>query len=381
MKSYLHIIRKYIVIVLTLSLTACNLVTQEFNASGASSAMISPQPGAIYTLGDAIPLEAIARFPNRMSVESFTFYADAIFAGETTLTDSFSTTHAFSTIVEWTPEEAGEYMLQVNATLSNGDVEVSNPIRVCVLDISFDGIDARPPYGFSGPCEIPVSLLDPTATISMIADASPSSVGFGNSTCQSTPPTSISFHATVTDAAHRVAFVIVQYSMYDRGVNFSLALTPSSSSGADTIYTGSTEELDGLLGGNPADGIPPSGGIVWTARAYNGAGSVILTDGPHTIPAAPCIAPEVPTPRPLIIAPTDTIVPAQPASTETLVPSESTCPPGTYFAPGKKVCVAIEIQPTQKNGGDGGESNSCTPPPAGCPFGESWDTKTCKCHQ
>jgi hypothetical protein len=211
----------------------------------------------------------------------------------------------------------------------------------------------------------------------MTATASPDNLAFFATGCPSrVPPSTISFQAVVTDPADLVAFVIVDYVLSVGGDHDSLSLNRTSSlPTGEKVFTGTTEDLAAWLAFQMVDGsgAPVAGEIDWTAYAYGRDGSILATDGPHIISAAPCTPLIIFSPQPLIFVPTPTSTPA----------SDRDCPPGTYFAPATSRCIQIQIVPTKPGGGESGGGNDCSSygNASNCTTnGCSWDKPTSSCH-
>jgi hypothetical protein len=146
------------------------------------------------------------------------------------------------------------------------------------------------------------------------------------------------------------------------------------------IFEGTT-----ALRPNPGFIFGDAGGIItWTAQAIGRDGAVLVTDGPHEIPASPCApavplsAPFTPTPAAAKTPPTPAVTKTPPA-TATWTPSAENCPPGTYYSPNINQCIAIEIIPTKPGPAEDcsafGNKGNCRR--NGC----SWDDKAGICTQ
>jgi hypothetical protein len=338
--------------------------------------LMSNPPGyAVAGLGETVVLTADT-YGSRV-VPSIVFIADGLVVGEVASPRSWG--DGYSADVSWVPAAAGEYQVQALAGPA-----ISPAIRICVIDFAIPISDSDwhiDPYGYTGPCPIPAAAAGGVpGAISMGTRASPESIIYSTvsetgETCAGTD--AIAFQATVNDPPLNVGLVIVDVSVYGSAggrypgetLSETVVLTPHSTSNpAITIHEGSagsalhTYFVARFLGDAPGE-------IEWTARALDRSGAVLLTDGPHTIPAEPCrtvplIAPFSPTQ-----APTATLT-ATPAS-------EKDCPPGTYFAPATNRCIPIQIVPRgPEEDGDGG---ACVPPPGGCTPNEYWSSATCSC--
>jgi hypothetical protein len=117
------------------------------------------------------------------------------------------------------------------------------------------------------------------------------------------------------------------------------------------------------------------GSITWTAQAIGRDGAILVTDGPHDIPASPC-APAVPLSAPFTPTPAATKIPVP---TATWTPSPENCPAGTYYSPNINQCIAIQIIPTKPGPAEDcsafGNKGNCRR--NGC----SWDDKAGICVQ
>jgi hypothetical protein len=114
------------------------------------------------------------------------------------------------------------------------------------------------------------------------------------------------------------------------------------------------------------------GDVTWTAQALGRDGSILATDGPHTIPASPCVP--APLSAPLTLAAPTVTLTATPASA-------ADCPSGTYFADVTHKCIPIAIPTAGKQGN--GESGSCSSyqnASACTTNGCSWDKIKSTCH-
>jgi hypothetical protein len=365
-------------IFLSLLLNSGCVLPSTLNFPGTSTELGLPHPGSIYSLGQAVSLAAFARYPTAgPTVEGFTFYSNALEIAEAPLGVSGTTSRGDSWTTgdsTWTPPAAGEYQIQAWARLSNGRLNISGPARICVLDISFHGYtDSLPPYGYTGPCEVPSSpVTDPSAAVRLTTTPSPISIGYATETCPAAPPATITFYSTVDDPGNRAAFVAVDIveNFHDVGSTTTsgpaLALTQTSSVGTTKIFSGSTYDMTSDLG-DSTFGPPGIVTITWTARAYDRSGAILVTDGPHDLLAAPCDPPV----HPLILA-TPTIVPVP---TET---PQGLCPPGTYYAPVTHQCIPIQINPTKSGGPNCAQyttDTSCNAAP-GCSY--DYVAKKCK---
>jgi len=229
--------------------------------------------------------------------------------------------------IHWTPPAAGEYILQVEAQTSHGSA-ISPAVRICVLDISFSELIDRHSlgYGFDGPCEIPPAGTG-TGTVGMTARAIPEGglayndelrpnpddennpIKIDNTCVPAITSPTLNFEARVTDPGDQVAFVNVEVLEAGGGAPtgpwfgpVALSHTADSVSYEKIFTGGGLLFLDSDLS---LEFLGNIGTLEWTARAFSRTGAVLVTDGPHSVFASPCVAVESST-MPLVVAPTDT---------------------------------------------------------------------------
>ncbi len=350
-----------------------------------------PFNNTVIRLGESLPLDGLAISTSSRPVTRMIFYANAVVAGETSFLVRFTTpagTGYSGSFDAWTPSEIGEYFVQSQAGTPPA---ISEAIRVCVLDFSIPVPSTdyfELPYGYEGPCPIPDrdAFATPGAIV-MISLASPDHLVYRPNSVGSTCPwaESISFQVTVNDPPEDVALVVVDVSETGSPAGRypgltradTVVLTPRSTTNPSIkIYEGTAR---GSLNGTYADyfGNGP-GDVTWTAKAVGRDGSILLTDGPYTIPAEPCVAVPFSAPFPVTDTPT-------PAPTFTPTPaSEADCHLGICSTPATNRRIQIEIvtpKPGKPGGGDedGGGGSACQPPPGGCAANEYWSTATCSC--
>ncbi len=354
-------------LVVCVSLLGCSLPGRD--RPGLTIHMVRPeQQGTILPMGVSIQLRAQALAPGG-GVRSIRFFVSGLDSG--LVSSPTGVGEQANAEVSWTPPAPGEYFIQAEAIRAS-DSAISEPIRVCVFGEELTWVAYS--YGYEGPCTIPPRnpSLPQDGEVTMSAVANPRSLAYNWQGCTTSVASQVlSFTATVDDPADRVAFVIVQAegpaaALWER---VSLIHTSSALTG-EKIFTGSTRDLLDLLeiefGGEV-------GSVSWTARAIGRSGEFLVEDGPHFIPADACTPPVVAEAMPIVIEPT-----------ETLVPSEANCPPGTYFAPVTNKCIAIELPAPGEGDGDGdgdartcssyGNINSCSA--AGC----SWNPNKNACN-
>ena len=331
--------------------TAC-IIPTNLNFTGYIAHLDAPNPGTILNAGQSVLVGGGVGFPaSGPSVSRLEFYANAVSIGSPSSlnvnpgADAGSLSDTNGSINWIAPSTPGEYQLQEMATLSNGRIVASDPVRVCVLGIVFQGINntgtgSVQPYGYTGACPLPpplpISITDNLVNLS--AHATPDSLAFQSrpSFCSGDVPTpTITFTANVRDLGGHVAFVIVNYSLTTSAGAFGdqgpVVLNQTSVSVPDRIYTGTTDDLTPLLNGDSVDSTGSSipGTITWTAHAFDGSGALLASDGPYTINAYPCMV--IPTVMPHVIQPF-------PTNTSTLVPPSTLTPTATlapYIPPAK----------------------------------------------
>lgn len=286
----------------------------------------------------------------------------------------------------WTPPAAGQYTLQIAAQRS-GEYAYSPTINVCVLPIQ---IAPGHPYdvyahGYEGDCEIPARsasaiLGDPsTATVS----ANPGTLTYVPLYYEYCPDQTrvVSFKFYINDPHDDIVFASIAVSMVPANmgrINGEATVALTHVSDSPPYRKNFVGELDMHIFLTrsftiPATGEGLSGEMNWIARAFGRGGEILLEEGPFVIPVEPVNCDDspisIPTPLPLIIAPTSTSTPA----------SALDCPSGTYFSDAMNKCIAIQIPPTKKPDGssiscsDHTSKDSCSS--AGC----SWNATLNKC--
>jgi hypothetical protein len=333
---------------------------------------------------------------DRADISRLDFYADGVWFGGAAGSDLYTSSIPGNVDAEayWTPPAVGEYMLQASA-IRRGGLVVSGPTRVCAVDFAIDPGVEQAAHGYEGPCPIPPRDAEARpGAVTLAADATPTAFSYppnGAVPAGCTPSVNITFQATLVDPPEDVAFVAVFISL-PAGPATEAAFRSYASWDSTVIltqigaYPGSTRIFSGSADPGPTfDFFGALGGtITWTAKAIGRDGSILVTDGPHTIPATEC-APSTPLLLPFTPAPaTETLVPTlTPTLTgtpATLTPSAANCPAGTYYAPSSNTCVKIAIPPTAKPTKKPpackkySDASSCTS--NGC----NWDKGTNTCH-
>lgn len=310
-----------------------------------------------------------------------------------------------NTIATWIPEEIGETTLQVAAQRRGaGGYGYSDIITVCVLPFSLDGrfhdlafTNSLSPetvlIQYDGDCIIPEPSSPTPGPLDMEATATPESISFVpteiNTLESCASPTPITFEVRLSDTRDEVAIVTVSVlilpsigtSNVDGWMTDQQTLILNhtgddfSTSPRTKIYSMTYDFYSNVAAStqNVLTDISSGAELTWMARAFNRDGETLLQEGYFTIPANAVTCEGSPylmtTSAPLIIAPTGTATPA----------SALDCPPGTYFSDTTNKCIAIQIPPTKKPGGDGiscsdhGSKDSCSS--AGC----SWNANLNKC--
>jgi len=161
---------------------------------------------------------------------------------------------------DWTPPAPGQYQIQVQATMSDHHIAISNPVQICVLDFAFptalrEGDDGA--WGYTGPCPLPAapSVTVGTHTVSLSGQASPASLVVddyvnGTVVCTASTTPIITFQASADDLGGRIALVIADIDDTDSsggGGSDSIVLHESSAPGLPVrSFTGSYDDT-GLL--------------------------------------------------------------------------------------------------------------------------------------
>lgn len=342
MKTRLVLLLEFLVSIAVL-LSACSLPT--FTTPGYSVLLTDPFDGSIWTVNTDVGMEARLNYSSSLpAVTDLTFWANG-----RRVADVPPASDGASTPIHWTPTSPGMYLLQVQATMSNGRIDISAPSRVCVVDTPLPETESNEMSGYAGPCPPPASTFSPSSGIfTMTVRASPDSLMYQVdppvSDCSTTP--SITFQATLQDLADRAEFVIVDYQT--ERWSGSLALNERTGSlPPDRVFVGSIVTPASLLSAS-------SSTFTWTARAYDRSGAVLAANGPNTMAVVPC---GFATPAPHVIqaVPTDTPT-ATATSTATLVP---------YVRPTKQLsgCRAIMDANSCKKGGCywQASTNTCHP--------------------
>lgn len=357
--------------------------------------VVDPRNGAVVPVGTELNVDADAT-SDRDDISRLDFYADGVWFGGVAGADLYtSSSPGFRTgEAYWTPPAAGEYMLQASA-IRRGGLVVSAPTRVCAVDFVIDPGVEQAAYGYEGPCPIPPPDAEARpGAVTLAADATPAAFVYpplGDLPAGCTPSGTITFQATLVDPPEDVAFVAVFVSL-PSGPGTAAAWRSYPSWDSTFVltqigaYPGSTRIFSGSADPGPTmDFFGAAGGtITWTAKAIGRDGSILVSDGPHTIPAtecassAPLLLPFTPLPATETAGPT--LTPTLTEVPATFTPSAANCPAGTYFAPNSNTCVKILFTPTAKptkkppSCKKYSDASSCTS--NGC----NWDKGTNTCH-
>ncbi len=325
-------------------LPACILPTRTL--PGFTIRMVDPENGAIFTLGRSQTLWAEAE-STAGSVTDMYFYANGRLIGEATL-ERFNET-IYTGLFDWSPEETGEFFLQIQAKRSDRTV-FSEAIRVCVIEFDIAPnaagfLNFPRGFGYEGPCTIEEpGLLDATSKfLEMTIFSTPHILDFvpRDVFCPGARSRVVEFQALLTDPADQISFVTVE-------VFTNPVLVPSTTitrllilnhtgdepSGRE-IYTGEMD-LGGTLASyfqDPAGGAI-SGDLPWSARALSHSGEILIeqstsiTGMPVDCAGTTILLPtETPTPS---VTPTATTTPTP---TRTLIPPSPTRRPKDDPAP------------------------------------------------
>jgi hypothetical protein len=350
-----------LLILLSILLAACNQpvsppatftpspVPQEL--PGVSLTMLLPGNGAVLSLSPTSAYvhfdgSSISTHPRELRLLVNGVPAGQPFVNTSGLID-------FKRYLDWTPAGPGEYLLQAEAVMLDGDVARTPVTRVCVLDVNpemFGGsVGDGSVYGYNGPCQIPTRLppVAGTTQLQMSVLTSPTELTFrtpNQPTCIGQTPINLTFVATVTDPADDIVFVRATYQFIDNAFAFPLhnpgpALYhtlylnwTSIEQGNQKIYRGTTEDLWQMLSDIWASGgITGRGSYIhWMVQGINrnSEASLFITgDVPmiylNCIPGQIQLGPGsiTETPVPLVILPSET---------PTLVPSVTPVVPPTF---------------------------------------------------
>jgi hypothetical protein len=313
-----------VLLLIGLLLGACSLPT--FGTSGYTSKIIYPPSGGIFSLGSEINVIGGTDYGvSQPPVTSLTFWGNGMRLGapvSSLETTPYGTNAQTIGRQSWTPPSAGEYQVQVQATISDGRISISPPVRICVLDFVLPHLDLGSDSGsggYTGPCHLPPApAFSPQSnTVSIVGQATPASLVFSNTNpiCAPSVSPTITFQASANDLGSRIALVTAIYDVSVPGVGGgteSIVLNQSSGLTPPTrTFSGTTPNIEGILANlQDASGNAISGDLVWTIHAYGRDGALLASDGPHTIPAAPAICTGSPTVMPHVIQPFPTDTPA-----------------------------------------------------------------------
>lgn len=347
--------------------------------------VIRPPSGAVYALGSTVGINGGFSDFGLGAVERTTHaivLANGAMVGDYTATYDTDVGYGFG--VDWTPEEAGEYYLQVFASRP-GAWAMSEAVRVCVFDF--------PPdfwmYGYEGECSLPDRSAEARPghlTFSAYSvpdslnyyfppdlepDGSRAYTGVGPDGCGDP---SIVFIANASDPNDDIVFAKADIEFTSSrpgatGGSFSLTLNRLGGTLLETKVFGNTYTPELFGGGGFFYPISrdETYEVRWTAHAIGRSGEILASDGPHVIPVDPCYGGEM--------VPLDITLPPPP----TLEPSEENCPPGTYYAPATNRCIEIQI-PDGGSGGRDGKGGGCNLSVAKCSKqGLSFDGNSCEC--
>jgi hypothetical protein len=370
MKPYISI---FLVLGLIVPALVSGCVLTASPARGDITSFLSDPPNdSVVQVGTAVNLYADTySYIEGREITNMFFFANGGSIGEATVEhDGANHWGGYSA---WTPSAIGEYSLQVMAVWRGGSY-MSEPVRVCVTDFLIAPGRYTAAFGYEGPCPIPGrdSSARP-GPLTFTAIATPDHIAYDPAYGDACPFPVLSFTATVTDPAEDVAFVTVALKFpigpgtdaHYRpiaGPDWTLILTQAGTFAGDTrIFTGTAG--DRFLMENVAIFFGSVGGdVTWTAQVIGRDGSILATDGPHTIPATPCSS----------ALPTPTLIPVSTGTPEGL------CPPGTYYAPVTNQCIPIQINPTKSGGPNCSQyttDTSCNAAP-GCSY--DYVAKKCK---
>lgn len=352
-----------------------------------------PSGGDVIMLGESFDL--LANGSSTGVVSRVLFFADGRLVGE-------SRNGAGETIVasyRWTPPETGLYTLQLAAQRGSAYV-YSETITVCVLP--FQIAEGHPAdiyaHGYEGDCAIPER--DPAAvpgapSVSTLS-VSPETLTYVPLYYDLCPDQTrfLNFKFYIDDPNDDIVFTAI-----------ALAVDPAyfgRISGETTLaltQVGETPPHRKLFAGgidmhiflerslvNPDTGEGESGEIRWFGRAFGRDGSLLMEEGPFTIPVEPASCDgTLSTSTPTSLS--TEVFTATPASQETATPASAIdCPPGTYFSEFTNKCYAIAV-PTETPKGNNSETpgggNSCSQytsanacAAAGCTY--NFNTKSCE---
>lgn len=313
----------FLVILLMTSviLNACSLPV--FNASGYTVILTDPGDGSVWTVGTDVGMQAQLSYDSSLpAVTHLTFWANGRQVSDVPPSGELYTD------IHWTPSTVGEYLVQVQATMSNGRIAISSPSRVCVVDTPIPDSESNSSSGYTGPCPPPTSDLSPSsAPFSMTSNATPDSLVY-----QTDPPTpgcvttpTVTIQSTLNDLGDRAEFVFVDYDAGGGGSG-TLVLNPLSiSPSLVRSFSGTITAVDEMLRLTAVGhGTSPTA-FTWTARAYDRTGAVLATNGPNTIPVAPCNT--SPTPMSRVIQP----FPSATSSAKAFIANAQSYPNPIYY--------------------------------------------------
>jgi hypothetical protein len=315
-----------------------------------------PAGGDVIMLGESMQLLANGE-STAGDVSRVVFYANGAQVGERP--------NAYGTqiVVEmtWTPAAAGEYTLQLAAQRGR-EYAYSAPIKVCV--VPFQIAPGHPvdiyAHGYDGDCSIPdraASAIPGSPSLNRTSPSASSLTYVPNffDTCPDQTRI-LQFKIYIDDPHDDVVFAAIGLSIdpaLGGRINgeTTLALTHLSGVAPYTKLFFGGMDVHIFLARSLTDhttGAGLDGSLNWTVRAFGRDGSILIEEGPFSIPVTPVNC--------------DGSAPAAAAPAFIATPASALdCPSGTYFAPVTNRCIAIQIKPD-----DGGNDGGCKPPPGGC---------------
>ena len=255
-----------------------------------------PRDGDVIMLGESFDLLANGSF-SAGRVTRVLFFANGAMAAES---PNRSDTGIVATY-NWTPDSAGQYVLQI-AAQRGSETAYSPTITVCVLP--FQIAPGHPTdiyaHGYEGDCTIParssaaVSGSPVTDTVSV----SPESLTYVPTIYYDACPDQerfLNFKFYIDDPRYDVVIAADALSMSPALMGrisgeTTLALTHIGNRPPHTkLFVGSID-MHIFLERSLSDletGEGLSGNLSWTARAFGRDGSIIIEEGPFTIPVTP----------------------------------------------------------------------------------------------
>jgi len=272
-----------------LSGSSCSL--PERTLPGVTLFMSSPLDGSVLALGPvhllaAADISSTSPFSG-YDLGDFIFYANGVTIA--TVPSGGGSRDAVG--ATWTPTAPGEYLLQASAKIIDGPTATSATIRVCVVETPAGGELYPGIWGYTGHCDtsgLHSEFTEP-GPISMHVIAAVGNIYFNPTEATSCTLVRIDYYGFVTDPPDEVYDVMVEYSVADAsgaGLNVGrLHLARAGGVFPEKEYFSLTEDLDDFF---RDAGVTGESEIEWTALAFGYDWALLLTDGPHTIPAHPC---------------------------------------------------------------------------------------------